>query len=82
MSNAHAAYLKHARRVAWLMAKLQRELRRRKADMMRTENIRDWPAVGSLCHVEELLRNAVCFLYAVTEEELNDSLNKGGQGDE
>ena len=82
MSNALNTYLERSRRVAALLAWLDCELESHEAKAMKPENVRNWGFAGSLGHVEELLKAPLCFLSGMSEAEINEALNDGGQGDE
>jgi hypothetical protein len=78
MNNARDAYLERSRRVASLLAWLDCELARHEARAMKPENVKDWGMVGDLGHVEEELKGPLCFLSGMSEAELDQALNDGG----
>jgi len=82
MSNALETYLERSRRVASLLAWLDCELEVHEATAMRPANAKNWGLVGDLGHVEDLLKMPLCFLSGMSEKDINEALNDGGQGDE
>ena len=82
MSNFTDTYLERSRRVASLLAWLDCELESHEAKAMKPENASRWGLVGDLEHIEELLKVPLCFLSRISEEEINQALKDGGQGDE
>ena len=81
-NDALEAYGRQAERVArllaWLRAALERHYNR--VVEFSDEPARLWPAIGSLAHVEAELKSTLSFIAAVTEEEIDEMLNGGGQG--
>jgi hypothetical protein len=78
MSKLIDIYLERSRRVATLLAWLDGELTKHEARAMKPENAQNWTLVGDLTHVEELLKAPLCFLSLMSEKEINQALNDGG----
>jgi hypothetical protein len=83
MSNALDTYLEQSRRVASLMGWLGAALERHDE---RAPNFDDsktlWHMVGRLARVEAELKPILGFIAGMTEGEIEQALNDGGQGDE
>jgi hypothetical protein len=82
MNNPQDTYLEYSRRVGSLMGWLECELDRHEAEAMKPENARDWGFVGSMAHVEELLKTPLCFLSQMSEADIDEALNDGALDDE
>lgn len=83
MNSPLEAYARHARRIAKILVLLEMTLERhgeRARDF--DDPSRLWPMVGSLGHAEDELKLVLMFLSGTTEEDIDDTLNGKGQGDE
>jgi hypothetical protein len=83
MNNPHAIYLEQSRRVASLMAWLGQALERQEQHAAEVSNPGTlWLMIGSLAQVEMKLISAVTFVGGVHRDEVEESLNDEGQGND
>jgi hypothetical protein len=81
-NDALEAYGRQAERVARLLAWLHTSVERhyeRAADFSE-EAFRLWPMVGTLAHLEELLKSPVCYISGMSDEDIADALGDGRAG--
>lgn len=83
MNNARDAYLERSRRVTSLLVWIQAEVDCHERQAMKPENADSLrPMVDELEVIEKELKPALWFLSKMTDVEIEEALNDGGQGND